>query len=151
MKKIQIFNYQCGSCGFVFEAPSLSDFAYGEFILWSENGEGRYLNAFDDVVYQEVIDLVERQKKSISLNCEIQSIFGAVACDVDSKGSVFYIGSPPCPMCKSIDVNVQKIIDGNFMVIPHVTHSHWTSLSQDEKETLVLNACCPVVPSKLPK
>src|SRR5258707_13237426 len=29
---------KCGSCGEIFDYPTLSDFAYGEFIFCSENG-----------------------------------------------------------------------------------------------------------------
>jgi hypothetical protein len=139
MKKIQIFNYHCNSCEAVFEAPSLSDFSYGEFILWSENGECRYLNVFDDGVYQEIIDLIEQQKPTY-LNCEVQSVFGEVACDTDSKGNVFHIGNPLCPICKSDNLTIQKAINKSID-IPYVTHKRWVLLSQEEKRSLVMNAC----------
>ena len=61
MKKIAAFTNRCESCGSIFNAPSLGDFSYGEFILWSNNREIRYLNALDDVVYQELILLIDEQ------------------------------------------------------------------------------------------
>lgn len=59
MKRYINATYHCQTCDAVFQAPIISDFSYGEFILSSTSGEYRYLNVFDDPVYQEVFDIIQ--------------------------------------------------------------------------------------------
>jgi len=140
MRNIQSFIFECASCGSGFDAPSLSDFSYGEFILWSRSGEFRYLNAFDDVVYQEVIDLLNQQKNDKGIVCDVQDIFGVAACDADSSGHTFSVLNMPCSVCNSIDVKIVGINSEVFFTIPCVTHNLWNSLSCPEKIERVLDA-----------
>jgi len=47
-KKIPTFRAKCANCGELFDHPSLSDMAYGEFVFCSENGKiYAYSSAFE--------------------------------------------------------------------------------------------------------
>lgn len=47
-KKLPTFKAKCADCGEIFDHPSLSDMAYGEFLFCSENGkEYAYSSAFE--------------------------------------------------------------------------------------------------------
>lgn len=52
--RLQIFEYRCGACGQCFEAPEIGGQAYGEFLLRSDSGELRCLNANHDRTFSEV-------------------------------------------------------------------------------------------------
>jgi hypothetical protein len=48
----------CSTCEHQPKLPFLPSGRYGQFLLWAEDGELRYLDAFDDDAYSEVADLV---------------------------------------------------------------------------------------------
>ncbi len=137
--------FHCEQCGKEFDAPRLSDFNYGEFLLWSDGGNLAYVNAIESGVFAEVCVLFERTAASfefdtLRLSQAIQHFFGTVASDPDSDGSLFRMGGfPPCPHCGSSqpsswdEAQPGRLID----IEPHEsTHRHWASLAPEEKESL---------------
>lgn len=136
MKRYNIAIYQCQNCNHILEAPALSDFSYGEFILSSISGEYRYLNAIEDSIYKEVSDMISKQEKELQV--DIQNIFGPLACDTDKNGHSFHIGVYHCPNCKSRRFKVLNINFDDFTVVLPVTHNQWEKLNNKQKETAYL-------------
>ena len=90
--KIILYNYNCGSCGFTFKVPELTEL-YGEFIMRSsKTNDLVYLNAFTDKIFDEIADLFKDNeiiKSTNRLNDSdlFQSIF-SVSCDLASEGPI---------------------------------------------------------------
>lgn len=136
MKKCLNANYHCHNCDASFKVPTISDFAYGEFILSSVSGEYRYLNAFADSTYQQVIDIIARQP--IEKHIDVQSIFGALACDYDASGQPFTIGNYQCSKCMSNKFEILAILPRDFIYVAPVTHIEWNKLEYEQKEAAYL-------------
>lgn len=148
--KTELVTYACASCANVFDASSLGEGAYGEFLLWSKSGQVAYLNAFEDSTYKEVSNFLERNPKTHGLQPLekakiLRHIYGGVACDPDENGLPFEIDAlPPCQKC-----GFQKMLSWTFknppeiveVPIPSVTHIRWNSLIASEKKDLVETAC----------
>ncbi len=132
MKQCLQATYHCQNCATTFKVPVLSDFAYGEFILGSKSGEYRYFNAFEDLVYQEVIAMIAKQP--LERQVEVQSIFGALACDYDASVQAFTIGRYYCPKCTSSRVIQMAIGSKDFISVSSVTHIRWHKLDDEQKE-----------------
>ena len=141
--RLQIFRYKCGACGEWFEAPEISELAYGEFLLRSESGETRYLNANLDKVFLEVDALLETDPRLSSFDQfqradVLNEVFG-IACDPDSAGGVFRLGAKAqCPKCRHCNITEWESSEPprfvELDVIP-VTHLQWETLSDDGKRT----------------
>lgn len=145
--KLELVTYTCGDCAFSFDAASLGETAYGEFLLWSKNAEIAYLNAFTDGTYKSVDRLLLAIPEIAGLNpllrSEIlQEIYGRLACDFDSKGDFFQIsGLPPCPACGSQNITSWRFKNPPEVVeidIPPVSHKRWEGLS-DLQRKIFLN------------
>lgn len=144
--KLQLVKYTCGSCGSVFDAPALTEGAYGEFLLWSREGRMRYLNAFVDPTLKEVDNLL-RDCKALEGSSPLERskflhrLYGRVACDPDVQGAPFDIDAyPPCPSCHSSKVISWEFKDPPEFVdvdVPIVTHHIWSSLLDGQKEELL--------------
>ncbi|WP_431822661.1 hypothetical protein [Burkholderia sp. F1] len=144
--KLELMKCKCSACGNDFLAPSLGDGAYGEFLLWSENGKVVYLNAFEDQTFKEVDNLLCLHSKTSALDSLdrakiLHKIYGKLACDRDESGSIFSIeASPPCPVCGSQaiasweSINPAEVVD---LELSNVTHFYWNSLTFDEKGKMV--------------
>ena len=129
MKYIQNYKYSCKSCGESFEGPSLGDFVYGEFLLWADSGAVKYLNAINDLAYEELDLLIQRFAMAI----DIQSIYGKIACDPNENGEYFSIRAPFCPCCNSVNLSLSKSESNNLVPVGEITHDYWDSLSEKEK------------------
>jgi len=88
--KLSLGVCRCPECGFDTELPLLHPWVYGEFILWSPEGECRYLNALGDTAFAELGAILDQISKSKSKSADradlVQGIFGAAACDRSQHG-----------------------------------------------------------------
>lgn len=144
--KTELVTYTCANCANVFDAPSLGEGTYGEFLLWSKSGHIAHLNAFEDSSYKEVSNFLEQSPKVHRLQPlekakVLRHVYGGVACDPDVNGLPFVIDAmPPCPKCGDQQMsswtfrNPPEIVD---VPIPSVTHIRWNALIDSEKQNLV--------------
>lgn len=137
MKLICQAEHVCAECSTHFDAPALSDFSYGEFLLWSVSGECRYLNAFEDEIYKEVIALIEDCKGLDISDNFLQEVYGELACDPDEYGMFFHISNPPCRKCGSTNMASIGSHLTKALAVKAVTHDSWNSLSYEEKRNRV--------------
>lgn len=143
MKTINQTEYICSDCHTKFKAATLSDFSYGEFLLWSSSNNCLYLNALEDETYKEVINLIDTNKLMGNIQVSdtsllLQNIYGELACDSDEAGRAYHIGYPPCPNCGNTNMDsVSEVITGS-VAINTVTHKVWNALTQQKKETQLL-------------
>ncbi len=134
MKKFINAKYDCLSCGHSFQMPMVGDFSYGEFILSSAN-EYRYLNAFENSTFQEVINIIESQPNKNQV--DIQEIFGKLVCDLDSFGCSFSIIN--CVNCVICNSNNLKLSHDGFVWVEPVSHLNWDKLQLKEKNQKYLD------------
>ncbi|WP_306353629.1 hypothetical protein [Flavobacterium sp. '19STA2R22 D10 B1'] len=143
--KLGLATYQCADCLHTFDAPLFRE-AYGEFLLWSKQGNVAYLNAIEDVVYKEVEDLLWTHPKTLgmsSLNCSnlLQKIYGSLTCDRDQVGNSFEIGThPPCPLCKSQNMDAWDFKTPSEVIeveVKPITYTNWVTLTEQEKFRLL--------------
>ncbi len=143
MKIINQTEHSCSNCDTKFRAATLSDFSYGEFLLWSSPNNCLYLNAIEDETYEEVINLIDTNKKIGNIQVSdtsllLQNIYGDLACDSDEAGRSYHIGNPPCPKCgKTNMASVSEVMTGS-VAVNVVTHKAWNALTQQDKETQLL-------------
>jgi hypothetical protein len=145
--KITLAKYCCVDSSHTFEAPLLDEGRYGEFLLWSSTGSVAYLNAFEDLVYSEVRELVENIMSDADLFQVaelLQKIFGYVACDPDAHGALYSINEhPSCPICGGHRITSWEMIEPKKLVeleILEVTHHGWNQLSSEQKHAAVAKA-----------
>jgi hypothetical protein len=140
--KLELVRYKCSTCANVYTAPSLGEGAYGEFLLWSASGSVAYLNAFEDLTFKEVENLLLLHPKASLMSPldrakVLRKIYGSLACDVDEHGSTYSIDAPPpCPSCGSQQpaswepTNPIEVVD---ILVKVVTHVRWHALTTEEK------------------
>jgi len=141
--KLQTLKYKCENCKFEFRAPQILSGSYAEFLLRSSSTECiRYLDAMEDKTYDEVDTIIKsnprlKGKSANALADILRKSYGAIACDLDDRGNIFQIGAlPACPSCGSQSMEYWEAIEPPeflFMDVPHITHSNWHALTQDEK------------------
>lgn len=139
--KFEIFQFVCVN-GHAFSAPSLGEAAYGEFLLWSSNGDAAYLNAFEDPTYKAIDLALQAHPKTLGFKSAVrtrllQRIYGPVACDPDGNGSPFRLDMKcPCPICGTQEMASWEAKEPAEMAdIPlnGVTHRRWSALSEVEQ------------------
>ena len=130
----------CRNCEFRKELPFLHPFTYGEFLLWSEDGECRYLCAINDPAFSEVADLVDQLVVGETLSGrarKIQSIFGSVACDRSTGGFTFEMHRlPRCSQCGECSVVFYGYVDPVVTVdmeTQAASHIEWDGCTTEEK------------------
>jgi hypothetical protein len=102
--KIELFKCICVN-GHIFSAPSLGEVAYGEFLLWSKNGEVAYLNAFKDPTYKAMENALQALPELSSLRPRaraelLQRIYGPTACDPDHNALIKRAHVPNAPLSR---------------------------------------------------
>lgn len=143
MQIVEKTEHTCANCLTKFEATSLGDFSYGEFLLWSDSENCLYLNAFEDQTYQEVINLIEKYKQNGVIQTRDtsslrQEIYGELACDTDDLGRPYHMNYPPCPNCGSIKMALVGDKKVGESTISKVTHKIWNLLTPEEKEARLI-------------
>ena len=137
--------YKCEACGRNFDILALPEGTYGEFILYSQDGEMAYWNALTDPVFDEVGDVTKNLpalefKSEINKSSAYLAICG-ICCDRAKDGSVFQL-RPICPHCNSdrtTFIREPEPMESATVEVPHVTHEHWSQLSTKEREQVLLS------------
>lgn len=136
----------CGHCHSTFEAPSLREGAYGEFLLRSKGGALAYLNVFLDSSYKELsemlasipitLDLMPSERTKV-----LQGLYGPLACDLDSNSYPFELDVfPACGECGSRDIvswefkNAAETVE---VPVQTLTHFHGSMLSHENKIEMI--------------
>ena len=140
--RLPLGEFQCGECQTKFKAPLISDFAYGEYLLWSDTGGVAYLNAGDDPTFAEVRQLFRGCTRNEAPNhaaagARLHDFFARVACDPDEEGGLFRIGGKPrCPNCQSNHMASWSLGEAAEMAeveTVELTHRIWNMLPDAEK------------------
>jgi len=148
MMKFESIQYQC-ELSHKFDSFALPEDSYGEFLLWSANGENSYLDAVSDKTYDEVSNLINSHRSEVRLADDdladiLQRVYGQVACDPDSEGAKFSIlAHQPCPICgtsKMKSWDYKSPAETVNMEPARVTHKVWAKLSETEKAVAVTKA-----------
>jgi hypothetical protein len=146
--RLSIGLFVCPHCESRTERPVLHPDVYGEFLLWSEDGQCRYMNAFGDRVYSEVGNIVDHVTGGATATWQgadkLQRIFGSIACDRSSDGYTFEMRRlSRCQRCHEHFLWFGGYTDPIAVVdlsIPLVSHVEWESLMPAEKQVRVIGA-----------
>ena len=123
----------------------IRELAYGEFLLRSESGEARHLNANLDSTFTEVDQLIGNDSRASTLDQFkradlLNDVFG-VACDKDQHGNEFRIGLKAlCTHCNRRNVIEWESVEPPKYIeldIASVTHETWSSFTVEEKQARV--------------
>jgi len=145
---LPLFVWKCYGCNSYFDSPGYGA-DYGEFLMRSESGEMRFLDAISSNAFSEVamiIDSCETVKllTVFGRSDAVQAIF-SLACDNDSSGNPFRIAFPPrCVKCGSYNVKLHDTDREPFAQVtveaPPPTHFAWNRLEWAEKKRIVESA-----------
>ena len=139
--KIAFFQAKCNKCGALFETPLLSDFSYGEFIARSENGAFvAYLNAFEEISFEEIRFLFDKLFKKYDLNLNERSCFHFVVgkCSDMIKGKEMRIDiGPICPDCSSNSCGYNNLRMVGTRDIDKLSFTSFIGSNDDEKNSLI--------------
>jgi hypothetical protein len=138
---ISYFQLKCSICGFVFQAPVLSDFSYGDFIYDSQSGKYfAYLNIFEDKVVFEVNEILKQEKNLLNQKGLVDGIWQVfpITCDLAPDGSPFERKIRECPFCKKRSLIQSKDPIGVHEV-PPITHVEWNNLETVEKRNRIVS------------
>ena len=94
LRSVALFEAKCGACRQVFGAPSLGDFAYGQFLLFGERGSAyAYLDAIDHPVWMLIAAEIPPSNGD-----QILRITAALADRVQEQA---FVPDQVCPECCS--------------------------------------------------
>ncbi len=145
---LPLFVWKCYGCNSYFDSPGYGA-DYGEFLMRSESGEMRFLDAIASKEFSEVATIID-SSEMVKLLTEfgrsdaIQATF-SFACDYDSSGKPFRIAFPPrCVKCGSYKVKLHDTDPEPFAQVtveaPPPTHFAWNRLGLAEKKRIVASA-----------
>lgn len=139
--KIATFSAKCknSTCKHDFNAPSLSDFSYGEYLYGSiDSKEIRYYCGLGCETWNFIDHLLSKyfdKKKREDIGLMIQKMIGFVA---DRQNpDVYFTQDIYCPQCQS---KVHSIDDNNKTGLheyAHLTFNGFTNLNEFEKIKLI--------------
>jgi hypothetical protein len=117
--------------------------SYGKFLLFSKSGKVRFLDAINDPVFDEVREMLKAAGAISSSTTPAEAdylheVFGKTV-DRDESGEDFTMARPrSCPRCHSTDLVTLADSFAGRIDVPVVTHEHWNSLSESEKQKAIL-------------
>ena len=137
---------QCSKCkepkGFIY----LSDFSYGERLVFSKEGlPCAFSRLLDDKTYLEYEKLVrqilrDRQVKiSEEETLKLATETFGIACDkINNRKVDFFQNQKKCSFCGSLNFDSKMIEPETFIIIelPLVSHNEWTEMDYNKKYEL---------------
>ncbi|HEX3045809.1 MAG TPA: hypothetical protein VHY08_13710 [Bacillota bacterium] len=135
----------CKSCGEVFDDYGLSDFAYGERLLLTEDGiDYAYVNCFEDKVFNEINEIVKKLfKKGNGDQAECFNRVLGLACDlINGKRIDATRKDKSCNKCGSekLETTYYEPPKTAKISIPILTYDEWERKTSEEKEAFIANA-----------
>ena len=142
---VRFFEAHCSDCNESFAVPLLSDFAYGEFILQTEDGKAfAYMNAIIEKSFELISGLVkeinqsENSKKLRVGNSyssgDLKRLHWVIAQCADGIGGAKLGNQFRCPNCGSTDVSYGDTVAVRDYAIPVVSFERFRALSESEKK-----------------
>ena len=138
---------RCDKCKNPKDFYYLSDFSYGQRVIYSEKGCIGYINLLEDKVFSEYVDMAKhlllKEKETVKeddIDVFVDKYFGDT-CDLIGGIQVdFSFGQKMCPQCGStafenIMIEPEKMVD---VELAEVTHEKWNRLNQAEKEDMII-------------
>jgi hypothetical protein len=133
---------KCKKCGLSFRVPVLSDFVYGEFICFGQNGKSFvYLNSFAEKAWNEIeLDLKEfmSDDKNNGYTEETECFQNVIGKCIDKiDGEEFSITKGPvCPKCLSHSIERENVLV-DFIEIPNATFDYYFSLDDQARKDYI--------------
>jgi hypothetical protein len=137
-----IFEAHCIPNGHQFEVYDFSEFAYGERLIRTHDGQHCALLTLRDDVVKEVgkmlANIYQNRLDEIEQADRFDKVFGLSCDSLDGKNldaSVAFI----CPVCGNPDVDYHEAKPARSITlsIPAVTHEIWRRLTEHQKRTRI--------------
>jgi len=138
---------QCSKCKKPKSFLYLSDFSYGERLIFINDGtEYAFINLIEDKIYDEYEERVRKilGENSILLVSEmlnnfINETFGITCDEINGHKVDFSQKQKKCCYCGSTEFD-RNMIEPESLInieIPLISHEKWNNLNNEEKEKLV--------------
>lgn len=150
-KKIRVRRevVRCDMCKQPKEFIYLSDFAYGQRLIYLKNEiDFAFINLLEDEVFLKYVDMVKNVLNEHNISCSSDDIntfidksFG-VACDTMYGMKVdFSVEQKRCLHCGSTKFERNMIEPENIIEteLPVVSHEEWKMLDYNQKESIILD------------
>ena len=145
---VRFFEAHCSDCNESFAVPLLSDFAYGEFILKTEDGKAfAYMNAIIEKSFELISKLVKEISQSENSkelrpdhsfsSGDLNTLHWVIAQCADEIGNEKLDNQFRCPNCGSIDVLYGNSVAVRDDEIPVVSFERFNALVDSEKKDKV--------------
>lgn len=150
-KKVVAFKTICDSCKHEFETYDLSEFAYGERILLTEDGLNyAYIHCIESPAFREVSSMVDdvlgtndknwrfASKRTVCFN----KVFGATCDKINSKLLDASRTKRRCPICGYDETSRWEFNPVKFVELElnEVTHVDWNQMEYAEKKEVVMSS-----------
>lgn len=134
----------CAQCNTEYNSQALSEFAYGEFLVYSKkNNLLYYLEVNDRCAFDELSSIIKslpKEQLPKTKNYLTQELVYLI-CDPAKDGSTLHMFNvQKCPTCHSTEVKTWwqvKPIQTALVDLPLVTFKNWEKLSDKEKKEKV--------------
>lgn len=129
-----IYNFRniCYRCFNDIDIPLLSDFAYGEILCQTKDGQEFYIaELLDNPTFDFVSSVLTQQKEIKSKLLDSQKILVLLADKPNGKD--FTKDYPICPICKNRQKHFTDSKRTTERKVGFVTWTHFESLTQDNK------------------
>jgi hypothetical protein len=136
--EVRYFGADCRDCGCEFEAPLLSDFSYGEFILHGR-GVAAHLNSIAEPAWDD-IDSRLAAAGLLSANPprdEIDRMQAVIAAAADRVGGQRLHIRRVCPHCQSFNVRYGVHDPRQFHPVPRATYEGYLGLADGARNELL--------------
>ncbi len=150
-KKIRVRRevVRCDMCKQPKEFIYLSDFAYGQRLIYLKNEiDFAFINLLEDDIFLEYDALVKDIVKKNNIVCSTEEIndfiiksFGLACDDIKGMKIDFSIEQKRCLFCGSTKFERNMIEPENIIEteLPVVSHEEWKMLEYNQKESIILD------------
>jgi len=141
-RNLTIFEAHCLHNHHEFEVYDFTDFAYGERIVRTMDGQHFALLTIDDPVVKETERLLDEifngELDEIERAERFDQVFG-FTCDQLNGEQLDASVRIVCPICKTLQVSHRDFVPPRFksFSIPVIAHEGWSNLTRDQRRQLI--------------
>jgi hypothetical protein len=145
--KLTVAHAKCSNCGFERKLYFMSDYAYGERVVSTKDGQlCAYANLLDEQNISELFNLTKIVFSEINIIISdsklkriVSNIYG-ILCDKINGEIIDNTPNWKCSNCNIGKMIEDKVFGENLMEIevPIVTHVSWNSLNESEKKQVII-------------
>ena len=141
---LEVRNVHCENCGKTFQSHFLSDFSYGERLIYACDGmDFVHINFIEDFTFIDLSNRIDNILRNGLYDKNRINIFNecikAVCDNINGKEPDPFRFFPKCEACGSDHIKVFPNINPQSEVVEvkRATHMRWNSLSDEDKDSII--------------